>query len=220
MLRDLYLAGNRQFRSDIDLVVDPSSLVEFDRLLDRYDVKSNRFGGYGLRLGRWRIDVWPLERTWAAVHGYVEVRELRDLLKITFFDWDAVLYEISQKTVVCEEEWFAKINNRVLDINLKPNPNPIGNSVRALRYAWRWNAKLGPRLAEHVHNQLAEAGWEAMLEAEQRSFHTRILQYLNQNDIERALSEMERNGWSGTADFRLAREEEDLFFNRSAHPRD
>jgi hypothetical protein len=54
MLRELYLAGNRNFVSDVDLVVNPVSMSEFDRVVNRFQAKMNRFGGYGLNLARWK----------------------------------------------------------------------------------------------------------------------------------------------------------------------
>ena len=195
MLRELYLGGNRNFVSDVDLVVNPTSMSEFDRVATQFQAKINRFGGYGLKLARWKIDVWPLERTWAAVHGYVDVRDVTDLLKVTFFDWDAITYQYHQKSINCGEHYFEKVDRRVLDINLEPNPNPLGNAVRALRYAWRWNAKLGPRLAHHVYVQLCERGWDGLVDAERSSFISQILRHVDGSRIFSSLRSLEREGW-------------------------
>lgn len=207
MLRELYLSGNRNFVSDVDLVVNPASMAEFDRVVNRFQAKMNRFGGYGLNLARWKIDIWPLQRTWAAVHGYVEVRNVNDLLKITFFDWDAIIYQYHQKTINCDERYFRKVDSRVLDINLEPNPNPLGNAVRALRYAWRWNAKLGPRLARHVYVQLCERGWEGLLDAERSSFISQILRHVDGSRVWSQLQSVERQGWSVPVRLQLSAEQ-------------
>jgi hypothetical protein len=207
MLRDLYLGGNRNFVSDVDLVVDPTSLSEFDRVLAQFEARKNRFGGYALKLARWRIDIWPLERTWAAVHGYVDVRDATDLLKVTFFDWDAITYQCDKKSINCEEHYFTKVDSRILDINLEPNPNPLGNAVRALRYAWRWNAKLAPRLARHVYVQFCERGWDSLVDAERSSFISQILRHVDGSEVFSSLRSLEREGWSRPVRLQLASEQ-------------
>lgn len=154
MLRDLHLEGNRAFKSDVDFVAKPCDLADFDKTLRMMGAKVNRFGGYALCLSRWKVEVWPVERTWAARHGHATVNHVEDVLRTTFFDWDAVLFKPLERRVVAGEDYFEKTTCRVLDINLQPNPNPRGNAVRALRYAWRWNARMSPRLADHVQREI------------------------------------------------------------------
>src|SRR5277367_6297021 len=73
MLRNLYLEGTREFVSDIDFVIDGASTTEFERIMGRLNAKRNRFGGFGISLNKWKVDIWPLERTWAAVAGHLNV---------------------------------------------------------------------------------------------------------------------------------------------------
>ncbi len=187
-LRDLYLDGNRYFVSDVDFVVDPGSMQAFERLATRLGARPNRFGGYGVSLGRWKADVWPLERTWAAVHGHVEIRTIEDVLDATFFDWDSVIYAVGTGRLTAGEGYFQRLRDRVIDINLEPNPNPLGNAVRALRYAYRWKAALGAKLACHVEKQLRDHGWEAFVLSERRSFARPVLYALDRRLIEQALA--------------------------------
>jgi hypothetical protein len=207
MLRDLYLAGNRYFVSDVDFVISPSSLPEFDRLAALYLAQKNRFGGYGLKLGRWKVDIWPLERTWAAVHGHVDVHALADLTKVTFFDWDAIIYKPHEGNLFYCADWFERVDQRILEINLEPNPNPLGNAVRALRYARRWNAKLGPRLAQHVYTQIFDSGWDCLVQSERTSFTSQILRHLDSNRVIELLKACERDSWAQPADLRLGAEQ-------------
>ena len=182
-LRDLLLAGNRRFRSDVDFVVDPVSIREFERFAERLGAKANRFGGYGITLEKWKVDVWPLERTWAAVNGHVPVSVLDDLVNVTFFDWDAVLYSVAKQRLIAKPTYFERVRERILDINLEPNPNPLGNAVRALRYAYRWEAAIGTRLASHVSRQIRDHGWEKLVESERCSFGNPVLSSLDGDAI-------------------------------------
>lgn len=183
MLRDLCLGGHGAFRSDVDFVADVEDLEAFDGTMERMGATVNRFGGYGVKLASWQVDVWPLQRTWAARKRHAEVRRLDDILKTTFFDWDAVLYYPATGRVAAKEGYFGRLRDRLLDVNLEPNPNPLGNAVRALRYACRWNARLAPTLAEHVGKHVRDCGWDALLVAEERSFRSRYLRKLDPHEV-------------------------------------
>jgi len=196
-LRDLCLVGNRGFKSDVDFVVDPACTAELDRLARRLGARTNRFGGYEIRLARWKVDVWPLQRTWAAVEGHASVSRLDDLVKVTFFDWDAVLYAVDDQEVIASDCYFDRVRSRVIDINLEPNPNPLGNAVRALRYACRWDAAFGERLAGHVVKQIRDNGWERLVAAERRSFGTAVLGTLDRDRVTAALHDQTRKGSKG-----------------------
>jgi hypothetical protein len=187
-LRDLCLGGNRHFKSDVDFVVDPNSISEFERLVVKLGGKVNKFGGYGITLKRWKVDVWPLERTWAAVAGHVAVSHLDDLVDVTFFDWDAILYSVTDQKLTTRHQYFDRIRRRIIDINLEPNPNPLGNAVRALRYAYRWDAALGQRLASHVAKQIRDNSWLSLVTSERRSFSKPVLGSIDGDVIKAALS--------------------------------
>ncbi|MCB4802803.1 hypothetical protein PUR23_14400 [Methylorubrum populi] len=202
-LRDLLLAGNRAFKSDVDFVVDPRSMPAFERAVERLGAKVNKFGGYGIALDRWKVDVWPLERTWAAVNGHVPVATLHDLVDVTFFDWDAVLYSVDEQRLIAKSCYFDRVRRRVIDINLEPNPNPLGNAVRALRYAYKWEAAIGTRLAQHVARQIRDNGWGRMMASERGSFTNPMLADLDGAAIARMLQRCVETG-SGPVSLPLA----------------
>jgi hypothetical protein len=170
MLRELAVAGNAAFTSDVDFVAKPIAVREFDRLMRRKGASINRFGGYRLELTSWKVDVWPLERTWASRAGYHDVHDFPDLLGATFFDWDAVLFDYGQRKVLAEPDYFSRLASKIIDVNLRPNPNPAGNAVRALRYAYLNELSFGRQLAEHVLECLSAHTWEDLIAREQKSF--------------------------------------------------
>lgn len=194
MLRDLYLAGNSKFASDVDLVAHPESIGDFDALMQKWGAEQNRFGGYRLVLPRWKVDVWPLERTWASRAGFRDVNGFKDLLNITFFNWDAVLYLTKQNRILSRPEYFHELCHRALDVNLAPNPNPLGNTVRALRYARLWDARFRVALGEHVLRTLHDAGWNKILDEERRSYRQRYLNNVNLDDLHARLTVAVRCG--------------------------
>jgi hypothetical protein len=138
--------------------------------------------------------VWPRERTWAAMHGYVSVSCLQGLVNVTFFDWDAALYDLAGRRVTTQQCYFERIWRRVIDVNLEPNPNPLGNAVRAPRYAYRWNAALGQKLVAHVAKQIRDHGWHGLVAYENRSFATPVLNAFDGDSLTVPLREGARHG--------------------------
>lgn len=193
-LRDLCLGGLWRFQSDVDFVVDPLSMPEFERFVESQSGKLNKFGGFSIALKHWKVDVWPLERTWAGVSGHVNIVTLDDLLKATFFDWDAILYSILDQSLISESDYFERLQSRVIDVNLEPNPNPLGNAVRALRYACRWEARIGERLAIHVARQVRDRGWATLVASEKQSFRNPILGTVDGDHISQLLAGHEATG--------------------------
>ena len=183
MLRDLAYSGNQRFASDVDFVAKPSSIQEFDSLMQSLGATLNRFGGYRLTLRRWKVDVWPIERTWASQAGHLIVRDFADLLGATFFDWDAVVFDIERRSIIALPDYFERLAAGVIDVNLRPNPNPVGNAIRALRYAYKNDLAFGKSLANHVFECVSEHDWEQLIAQERRSFGTTVLEIVDRNDI-------------------------------------
>ncbi|MFC0387628.1 nucleotidyltransferase family protein [Muricoccus vinaceus] len=176
MLRDLLLNDEYAgFTSDVDLVVDAPDSPALRALLYNYGAVQNRFGGYALST-KWKADVWLLGRTWARVEGHSQVSTVDDLLDTTFFNWDAVLYSMTRKQVICRDDYLAHLDDRLLDINLEPNPNRVGSCVRTIRSAVLWGAVLSPRLARFATEVIEEVGAAALVQADKRSYgHRRLL---------------------------------------------
>ena len=169
--------------------IDPVDLASFETEMQSAGARINRFGGYSLSENwgeNWKIDVWPLERTWAHVYGHSDVHSFADLVNVTFFNRDAIIYIIGHGSLDAGElrfgsEYFLNLDRRILEINLQPNPNPIGNAVRAFRYAFSKGFRWGPRLSRFVVGNFSVNWWKTLLEAETRSFQSL---YLNEVMIE------------------------------------
>lgn len=163
LARDFAREGRTGFRSDVDLVIDApqESVAEVAALLN---ATSNRFGGFGCKLGPWEIDFWALETTWA--RKYVRVESLEDIIFCTFFDWDAIAYDLKARRLICPEHYLSRIKSKTLDINLLPNPSPLGNLVRAVRRLMIWKVRAGPLLSGFISEQLDESALQFVQEKE------------------------------------------------------
>ena len=202
LIRDLTLHSNLEFRSDVDLVVDPMNLEVFESFIISRGGKRNRFGGYSWSSSHWRIDVWALRGTWAHQAGHVRVEEFRDLIKVTFFDCDAVLYDLQSKRVVARRGYFENLQNRIVEVNLLPNPNPLGNAVRALRYAVIREFRWGPRLTRFMAEQIERYDWQEVLDREKSAFGTGYIEGMDLRAIEGKLSSYLMEKRKGVLDIR------------------
>ena len=189
MLRDIGLFGNRNFTSDIDLVIDAHSLTGFHKFIREHNGEMNRFGGYSLRKGRWRIDVWALQETWAHVNGYASIKTIDDVRNVTFFTSDAILFDLTNKKIIADCAYFENIRNRHLDINLNASPNPLGNAIRAFRYALLKDFCWGSRLSSFVLDITHEYGVDALKKQEKNSYGTAYISTLDHPKLIKDLSE-------------------------------
>lgn len=151
LVRDFAHEGRKSFRSDVDLVIDAPK-EKIAEIAYSLSATPNRFGGFGCKKGPWKIDFWALETTWARKH--VPLNSLEDIVSSTFFDWDAVAYDLKEKKLICSEDYLSRIQSRILDVNLLPNPSPLGNLVRAVRRIMIWRVKAGPLLKDFIEQRL------------------------------------------------------------------
>ncbi len=96
------------------------------------------------------MDIWEFKNTWAFIHGHVKGDGFYDLVKTTFFDWDAVVYDLYNDSIYAIPDYIERVHSGVVDLNLKPNPNAKGIISRAFRYLEKENAKLSPELALYI----------------------------------------------------------------------
>lgn len=151
LVRDFAYGGRRSFRSDLDLVIDaPKERIA--EIASSLRATPNRFGGFGCKQGPWKIDFWALETTWA--RKYVPLNSLEDIVFSTFFDWDAVAYDLKERKIICSEDYLFRIQSRTLNVNLLPNPSPLGNLVRAVRRIMTWQVQAGPLLTDFIEQNL------------------------------------------------------------------
>ena len=200
MLRDLAVLGNSDFRSDVDLVIAPRDREMFQRRVDSLDLSKNRFGGYSWPAGKWRIDVWVLRETWASVMGHVDVECFEDLVETTFFDFDAIIYKFESKELFCPTTYFERLKERVFGINLRSNPNPVGNAVRAFRHARRLGFKWSPELTKFVAQTVEDVGWVQLMRREEASFGSRYIGSLDTGQLERDMQMSLSSGQSNYFD--------------------
>ncbi len=169
MVRDFTRKHATKFSSDIDLVLDapPKKVSEFAK---KVGAIRNRFGGFGLKTPLWRVDFWALRNTWAHQAGYVNIRSADDLLKCTFFDIDAILYDVNSRKVLVHDGYVDSILSKKIDVNLLPNPSVEGNLVRAVRRVLGWNLSPKERLECFLVNNLNQQAYFEIIQTETKLY--------------------------------------------------
>ncbi|MBB6503702.1 putative nucleotidyltransferase [Sphingomonas endophytica] len=187
MVRDIARAGPSGYSSDIDLVVDPFDYSGFMDAMRSLGARANRFGGFALQLGAWKVDVWALADTWARTAGHRRVETFADLVDCTFFDWDAAVYDLERGEVIVADDYFARLGSGVLGMNLRENPNELGSAVRAVRRATLWRVKLSGELADFVLHAEQRWGWDAFTRLDAAAFDKPVLRNLERSKLDGSL---------------------------------
>lgn len=173
MIRDLARGGKAGFQSDVDLVIDAPT-HEVDMLAERMCAKPNSFGGYGFSTERWKIDFWALETTWSLREGHVSATSIDELLQGTFFDWDAVHYDIKKRRLHAQEGYLEKLNSRILGVNVVATPSAVGNAVRAVRRIISWDLRASTTLLTFIEDVVRSNGLEPLVAYEKSKYATSV----------------------------------------------
>lgn len=216
MCRDLYLLGNRDFYSDVDIVLNDVDEDYLNRRMISLGAAQNRYGGYRVLLNKWMVDIWPLKRTWAHKEGIVKLDSISDIVSTTFFNWDAAVLYTKTNRLYARLDYSNNLSCRILDINLRQNPNPIGNAIRALRLALRYDAKLTYPLIEYLHEHLSPLSEDGVREAELKSHKNSYLSYIDYSALKALIKSSYDRGLS-TDVFSISpnRNQEKLSFSES-----
>ncbi|MEQ4924708.1 hypothetical protein [Proteus hauseri] len=155
VVRDIELKNKP---SDIDLVFN-GYRDDFDLLIESLNgerIIKNKFGGFRIETSQLDIDLWFFKDTWALLNNKIDDTNNRidDLLKTTFFNWDAVLFDFKNKDIICDKYYYQCLNNRHLDINLVDNPNTLGSFSRIIKNIFHNNAIY---LSEEIVNYLEKS---------------------------------------------------------------
>ena len=194
MVRDIAYWGPRGFSSDVDAVIATEDRAGLIKILSSYEHKKNKFGGYRIQLSRSSIDLWTLESTWAFRAGLVRGRCFADLIRTTFFDWDAVVFEVRSGRIHSIDRYLERLGRGLVDINLPNNPNPLGAVIRTLRLVVSRRAALSSKLADHLSENLPKFDTPTICRTERASFRVPLLLPKDVDDTRAALSQRLRDG--------------------------
>jgi hypothetical protein len=156
MLREFGLGNARTFNSDIDLVTR-ASRAELLAAVRDFSPSVNKFGGLRFVVGRRLFDIWLLEDTWAFRQGFVPLTGFDSLFSTTFFGVDAATLHLTSRKYCFSDAHIRGLKHRVLELNLRENPNPVQRARRAIRMAWEENLGIANPLALYILQNYSSA---------------------------------------------------------------
>lgn len=175
IIRDLAIFGKEGFHSDIDIVVDGdwSDLVP---ILKSYGALENKFGGLRLVVDNWPIDIWEAKNTWAIKQGHIKYQGIASLTDTTVLNWDGILMNLRTKNFVYRKDYFEELSERILDIVLVENPNPIGMLIRVLRHFKQKDAtKISYTAVKYLVHALNLTDYQTIRDTELSSYGTNLI---------------------------------------------
>lgn len=187
MARDFARVGKTGFNSDVDLVVDaPADAVA--AMARSINARANAFGGYSIEELGWNVDFWALETTWAVRQGHVQAQGLADFTRSTFFNYDAVIYDLKRRRVLFDDCYLEGLRRREMEVNLLPNPTTMGNLYRAVRRILLWDLSAGEKLRSFITQNLDEAAFRDIVKVDNRKSASPFLfKYRNATELRNAV---------------------------------
>jgi len=161
---------------DIDIIID-SKHTDFENILQGYEYKKNRFGGYKIFFANIEIDIWGITSNWAFKEKILETH-FENISKGSFYNFDALALNINTSNL--DAEIFVKsMKEKILDITLedafiKCNPTPEVNIVRAFIIHKYWGLSFSNKVTNYIleWSNKTDCPLATLAEAELRHYGT------------------------------------------------
>ncbi|PCD06329.1 hypothetical protein CMV16_19360 [Peribacillus simplex] len=144
-VRDVYIKNEQKiFPRDFDIAIKFKNERKFYQLIEEYEFKKNRFGGYKFKISGIDFDIWDLNNTWAFKNTDLVASE-ENLARSVFLNIDGIVYNFN--TGCLHAELLKETLKRSeLDISLEENPHVELNLLRALVFKRKYNLDLSNKL--------------------------------------------------------------------------
>ncbi len=150
VIRDIAIHGLKNFKSDIDIVY--TGIIQ-ERELQDIAIK-NKFGGHRVTFNRWIIDIWPLKETWAFKNGAIAFENKESLLKTTQTNYEAIMYDIKNKKIICAKNYIDDIRNGYLTVINPTSPSSLKLLKKILTSIYKNNVKYCDQTLSALVNQV------------------------------------------------------------------
>ena len=175
-VRDALFKSARDFNSDLDFVIEVKNQKQFSKLLEKYSPQKNSYGGYRTIIGNTKIDFWQLKDSWVKNDSNLNVNNIKDLVDTTFFNLDAIIYDLNNRKIYKGNTFSDGIEKETLDINYAHNPNLDSVAVKAIRRLWTHDLRASDKLISFIVERINKSGWESLVERDKNAYpHFQIL---------------------------------------------
>jgi hypothetical protein len=160
--------------NDLDIFV--SGPISFDKLSGVATiVKRTNFGGYRLIAGKFEIDVWELEKSYAFRYDAASYINTRNLLSSVCFSTDGIAVSLKSGKTSSTNEFISSLLDKRLDFVVPPVKLEPVIGARIARLSLKLQLELTPSVASYFVQCVDEFGVSAMIDAESRWGDKRML---------------------------------------------
>lgn len=138
------------FHRDLDFVVcidHPLSLSI--RLLRRFLISKNKFGGIKLTQGDFSVDIWNIKDSWGIMHRGGKNTPY-NLLNTVFFNFSAIIFDYNSPRFITSKYFDAFYNKRIMEVVYSHNPFPSSCIVNSFHYSQEYNFSIGKSLKKWI----------------------------------------------------------------------
>lgn len=150
VIRDYFLGRESEHR-DIDIVLEHN--ISWWSIFRRYrrciSVKVNSFGGIKAKIDNLTVDLWTMQNTWGIMRKGVR-NTPQNLIRTAFFNFSAVVYSVDRRRFYIHKSFAQFVNDRVIDILYKENPNVPLCIVNTMYYSQLLQMPLAPELENWI----------------------------------------------------------------------
>ena len=162
-IRDICVFPDRPpMPRDFDIAIKFKDKASFERLINKYEYRKNRFGGYKFKIANMEFDIWDLENTWAFRYTDLLPSE-ENLAKSVYLSIDGIVYNYN-KSRLYDDIFRNTIKENILDITLEENPQVELNLLRALVFKKKYSLGFSNKLKK-VFNVYLKDDSEKLIES-------------------------------------------------------
>jgi hypothetical protein len=137
---------------DLDFVINLSDKELFS-FVSKYNYKTNKFGGYKVKLNDLYVDIWSIDNHWAFKNQII-TKNIENIEYTTFYNFDSLVFNLSSQQLYTDC-FLDGYKSKTLDITLdkkyhSQNPGNISNVYKALKLANDWGLNLSSNTLEYI----------------------------------------------------------------------
>jgi len=179
--RDVAFGAGRLV-NDLDIFVSGPVDIEQIRSVGTF-VKRTNFGGFRLVIGKYEVDVWELDKSYAFRFDASSYISTRNLLNSVCFSTDGIALSLKSGRSTVTSAFLASLRDRRLDFVVPPPSLEPVVAARIARLALKLELGLTPAVASYFVECVDEIGVPSLIDAEARWGRHRMLNEMSMEQV-------------------------------------
>ncbi|MET4729604.1 hypothetical protein ABIE09_003418 [Lysobacter enzymogenes] len=173
---------------DLDIFV--SGPLQTDLLMHHVDaIRRTKFGGYRFSVGRFDVDVWELDKSYAFRFGNSSHISVNRLLESVCFSSDGIAVSLKSGRSLYTKNFVDTLEYRRLDFIVPPESVEPVVGARIARLALKLDLALTPAVASYFVKCVEDFGVIELINAEARWGEHRMLNELSMEQVKSEIRE-------------------------------